>query len=547
MAKRSPEIIEVDTQRLDELLERAASNTLRDEDMELIRQIFLSYSDFFRVVKDKKTTIDRLRKLLFGMQSEKAEKVLGKKDEGLPQEAAEETSPSPEASRPKKSTAGHGKRSADDYAGADEVHFKHPTLEAGDPCPDCATGTLYEQTPRVLVRFVGRAPLGATVVRLQKFRCHLCGKLFTAPAPKDVADVKYDHTAASMIGLLKYGSGLPFNRLQRLQRSCQIALPASTQWDIVHAASLLMRPAYDELIRQAAQGEVLHNDDTTVRILELMGQRLARRPIQEEDSPQRTGLFTSGVVATLDGIRIALYFSGRKHAGENLSDVLAQRSKELSAPIQMSDGLSRNLPGELATIVANCLAHARRKFVEVVDDFPAECEYVIEALKLIYRNDKTTRKKDLDAEARLAYHQRHSKPTMDQLKMWLEGQLADNRVEPNSTLGGAMTYMLKRWDPLTLFLRQAGAPLDNNICERSLKKAIIHRKNSLFYRSENGSLVGDIYMTLIYTCELNGVEAFDYLNALQLNSASAASSPGDWMPWSYQESLTALTPQPTAS
>jgi transposase len=541
MTRQSAEIIEVDAQRLEELLERAESNTLREEDTELLRKIFQSYVGFFRAVEDKKTTIARLRKLLFGLQSEKAEKILGSKDESSLKESGAESSKSAEASDQNKPAAGHGRHSADDYPGADKMEVKHPTLAAGDPCPDCRTGTLYEQTPRVLVRFVGQAPLGATVFRLQKFRCHLCGKIFTAPVPEGVADDKYDHTAASMIGLLKYGSGLPFNRLQRLQRNCEIPLPASTQWDIVHAASPLLQPAYEELIRQAAQGEVLHNDDTNVRILELMGNRLAKCPITDEDQPMRTGLFTSGIVATLTGIRVALYFSGRKHAGENLSDVLKHRVKELSAPIQMSDGLSRNLPRELATIVANCLAHARRKFVDVVDRFSEECEFVIEALKVIYRNEKAARKKKLSADKRLAYHQRHSKPTMDKLKAWLESQFADKRVEPNSALGEAISYMLKHWEPLTLFLRKAGAPLDNNICERALKKAIIHRKNSLFYRSSRGSLVGDMYMTLIYTCELNGVDAFAYLNALQLNAESVARSPGDWMPWNYEESASALS------
>ena len=119
----------------------------------------------------------------------------------------------------------------------------------------------------MLVRFTGQAPLHATVYRMQKLRCHLCGKLLTAPIPADVGDDKFDHTVGSMIGLLKYGSGLPFNSLQRLQASCEIPLAASTQLDIVAAAASLMAPAYDELIRQAAQGEVVYNDDTTVRIL----------------------------------------------------------------------------------------------------------------------------------------------------------------------------------------------------------------------------------------------------------------------------------------
>jgi transposase len=541
MAARSPEIIEVDAQRLEDLLERAASNTLREDDTELLRKIFQSYTGFFRAVEDKKATIARLRKLLFGITTEKAKILLGDKDKSPSKSEGDDPSAVTDEDGGNGPPAGHGRRSADEYPGAEKVDVPHPTLTAGDTCPDCGKGTLYAQGPSVVVRFVGQAPLGATVYQLEKLRCHLCGKLFTAPVPEGVADSKYDHTAASMMALLKYGSGLPFNRLERLQRNCELPLPASTQWRIVQAASHLMEPAYEELIRQAAQGEVLYNDDTNVRILELMGERLLKCPVtDDDDEPKRTGLFTTGIVSTLEGIRVALYFSSRQHAGENLSDVLAHRIQELSAPIQMSDGLSRNLPRELATIVAHCLAHARRKFADVVDRFPEECEYVIDALKVIYKNDKLARKRQLTSEQRLAYHQRHSQATMDQLQTWLEVQFAEKRVEPNSALGEAMTYMLKHWEPLTLFLRQAGAPLDNNLCERMLKKAIIHRKNSLFYRSSAGSRVGDMYMTLIYTCELNGVDAFDYLNALQLNAQSVACSPGDWMPWTYKENAAAL-------
>jgi len=102
---------------------------------------------------------------------------------------------------------------------------------------------------------------------------------------------------------------------------------------------------------------VLHNDDTSMRVL-----RLAREP-----SDERTGVFTSGIVSTQQGQKIALYFTGRQHAGENLRDVLRHRASELGAPIQMCDALSRNTPklsdgGEI--LLANCLAHGRRQFVE---------------------------------------------------------------------------------------------------------------------------------------------------------------------------------------
>ncbi len=143
-------------------------------------------------------------------------------------------------------------------------------MRAGDACPSCGEGTVYDKTPGVLVRIIGQPPLGAKIYQLQKLRCHLCGQVFTAAAPAEAGPRKYDATAGSMIGLLKYGSGLPFNRLEGLQGNLDVPLPASTQWDIVEAVASTIMPAFDELIRQAAQGEVLHNDDTTVKILELM-------------------------------------------------------------------------------------------------------------------------------------------------------------------------------------------------------------------------------------------------------------------------------------
>jgi transposase len=547
MARKTPEIIELDAHRLEELLRRAEEQAFDATDYQTIRVLVESYAYLTSMLGDKNTTIARLRKLLFGASSEKTEKVVGDDKHSAAPNATtagdgrgEHGDPNDNAATDEEPSPGHGRYGADDYPGANQVEVAHPILSAGDDCPECQQGTLYENTPSVLVRFVGQAPLQATVYRLQKLRCHLCGKVFAASAPAGVGEQKYDHTVASMIGLLKYGSGLPFNRLQRLQGNCEIPLAASTQWGIVNAAAGLMVSAYEELIRQAAQGEVVHNDDTTVKILELMGERAKKSPpLDDPHDPDRTGLFTSGVVATRAGIRIALFFSGRQHAGENLMDVLKHRAAELDAPIHMCDGLARNLPKELDTILANCLAHGRRNFVDLYDRFPDECRYVIEAFKVIYHNDKVAREKGLSGDQRLSYHQTHSQPTVDSVKEWLERQFDDKLIEPNSALGEAINYLLKRWDPLTLFLRKAGAPLDNNLCERALKKAILHRKNSLFYKTRNGAGVGDIYMSLIYTCELNGAGAFDYLNRLQLGAADVTEHPDRWMPWNYRHNLAA--------
>jgi hypothetical protein len=126
---------------------------------------------------------------------------------------------------------------------------------------------------------------------------------------------------------------------------------------------------------------------------------------------------------------------------------------------------------------------------------------------------------------------------MQELHVWLERQLGEKRTEPNSALGGAIGYTLKHWEKLTLFLRQAGAPLDNNVCERALKKAILHRKNALFYKTQNGAKVGDLFMSLIYTCQLNEANPFDYLTELQQNAEALAACPERWMPWNDRDAL----------
>ena len=435
---------------------------------------------------------------------------------------------------------GHGRNGVDAYRAAERIDVSHSSLEAGSACPDCEQGKVYEVSiPGVLVRVVGQAPLHARVYQLQKLRCNLCGKVFTAQPPPEAGSKKYDATAASMIALLKYGSGLPFNRLQGLQRNMEIPLPASTQWDVIAAFAPSAVPAYEALITQAAQGDVLYNDDTTVKILEFMGERAKKQAFDDDRMKGRTGLFTSGVVSTCEGRRLALFFSGRQHAGENLADVLKQRAEELQQPIQMCDALSRNLPGELKTIVANCMAHGRRQFVDVADRFPDECEYVLKALKVVYRTDAEARKKKLCPAKRLRLHRTKSQQTMSRLHNWLKRQLDEKLVDPPSPCARASPYMLNHWEKLTRFLQTPGAPLDNNICERALKRAIVHRKNSLFYKTLRGARIGDMYMSLIYTCELCQVSPFDYLAVLHRHAEQVAHAPDDWMPWNYQAAVDA--------
>jgi len=497
----------------------------------------------------KGTSLDRLRRLLFGAPTETTRTILGggaapdRPDAPPPAAGGEATAPEAGA---KPTRPGHGRIPAAAYTGATRVTIAHPTMHSGDGCPGCLKGKVYPLAePGRLVRITGMAPLGATVYECDRLRCNLCGEVFTAPAPEGVGAARYDETAPSMVGLLKYGAGLPFHRIEVLQRGLGIPLPAATQWELVRDAAVRLEPVCAELMRQAAQGELVHNDDTAMKILALTVEQ-RRAAAADEDTDGRTGVFTSAIVALCGPYRIALFFTGRQHAGENLADVLAQRAAELGPPIQMCDGLAANTAGDFATLLANCLAHARRNFVEVVNAFPAEVRIVLELLRDVYRNDALSRAQGLSPDDRWRFHQAESGPLMATLKAWLDQQFAEHRVEPNSGLGQAITFMRKHWAPLTLFLRVAGAPLDNNICERALKKAILHRKNALFYKTSNGARVGDVFMSLIHTAELNGIGPFHYLVALQRHHQAVARAPSAWLPWNYQATLAGLDAQ-TAS
>ena len=539
---KSPKQIDLNLDQVDALLKRVESGSLKESDYEIIKAMAETIHLLSQAVDEKATSIRRLLRMLFGAGTEKLENVLKNKDKN------ESGSAGPNASgqnladkknKPDQKTKGHGRNGAADYTGADQIKVPHGTLKPGDKCTDCLKGKVYEMSvPTVIVRITGKAPLHATVYQMQKLRCNLCGYIFKADSPAGIGEEKYDETSGAMIALLKYGSGMPFNRMEQLQGSLGIPLPASTQWEIVERVADRIYPVYEELKRQAAQGDVIYNDDTTMKILALMQND---DNIDDQDQPGRKGMFTTGILSTINDQKIALFFTGRKHAGENMADLLEQRKAERGPPIQMCDALSRNAPKEFKTILANCLAHGRRRFVDVAWNFPEQCHDVLETLKEVYKNDKTAKEQNMTAEERLLFHQSKSGPFMENLGIWLNEQLDQNKVEPNSGLGQAISYMLNHWEALTLFLKVPNAPLDNNICERALKKAILHRKNALFYKTEHGAYIGDMFMSIIHTCNLAGVNPFDYITALQKHSSELFKNPRNWMPWNCKATVPSVT------
>jgi hypothetical protein len=307
--------------------------------------------------------------------------------------------------------------------------------------------------------------------------------------------------------------GLPFSRVESYQAMLGVPVPDATQWDQIERVADCGYGVFAHLERLAAQGELIYQDDTRVRILSLIEENQRAQAHAEamavSQSSDRTGMYTTALVAQAGERTICLYYCGRAHAGENLAALLTKRAADRGKPLVMSDALTSNAADEATLIRCHCLAHGRHKCSDLEDVFPQECQVVIEALKQVFDHDEHARNEQLSPEARLAYHQDYSRPIMDALKKWLDTQMADRLVEPNSSLGKAIAYMQDHWETLTRFLAIEGAPLDNNLVERALKLFIRQRKNSLFYKTVYSAYIASVLTSLIATCIHAGVNALE--------------------------------------
>jgi transposase len=500
---------------------------------EVVERLLRTMLWLMSVLREKNASITRLRRALFGNKTEKTDKIL----DPTPGTSSKDNSASHPQGKDQPKRKGHGRKGAKDYPGAKRISVPHPKFKAGELCPKCLKGKLYLlKIPARIISIVARPIFGATIYELEKLRCALCGAVLTAPAPPEAMHGKYHPSVGVMLPIVRYGIGVPMYRIEKWQNCFGVPLPASTQWEIIEAASKTPELVYEALIDAAAGGSLVHNDDTTMRVQSL----LKEIALETGEGKKRTGIFTTGIVSQIGAHRAALFFTGRNHAGENLDALLKRRSVDLEKPLQMCDALKCNLSKEAATELCHCILHGRRNFVDVIESFPEDCRKVIEDLREIYRVDALAKERNLSAEQRLSLHQEQSGPVMDELHRWMKERIDQKKVEPNSGLGKAMAYMLKHWEPLTRFLHIPGAPLDNNICERALKTAILHRKNSLSYKTIRGARVGDIFMSLIHTCQLNGVNPFEYLMALQNNAAAVGKDPPAWLPWNYPRDLQRL-------
>ena len=549
---RAPKHIDFTPEQIEELIDRLNNESLKKEDFPLLADLLRAMVWMNCSLREKQLSIQRLR-AIFGIKTETAKRLFdltkGKAVNAAPQEDEESSNDQthgPDVSedqeklnQPKKNKGKHGHRPATDYTQAKTIQIAHQTLKKGSPCPDCLKGRLFNLSPGTVIRIAGQPWLQVEIYRPERLRCSVCGKVFTAILPQEVATgSRADSSAKAIVSLLKYRGGVPFYRQEQIQEILNAPISASEIWKMTEDVADALLPVYATVCELASRAELVQNDDTKARILSVIEERKKQKGTEEEK--ERTGTFTTAILATLRelDVKIGLFFTGRKHAGENLDTLLDKRPEELTPPIQQCDG-GNNDPKNHDTELSNCLAHSRRKFYELVEVWPAIVIKVIGWFSEMFVHDNSA---PLDLQQRLQWHQEKSGPIMHQMQGYFKDLVERREVEPNSSLGKAIAYFNNHWDGLTLFLRVAGVPLHNNDTEQLLKRAVLNRKNAYFYRNETGAKIGDILMSMIETCVLNEKNPQDYLIAIQKYQKDVRRNPTLWVPWNFETRLKELLP-----
>lgn len=536
MKKDKP--INISKQEVNILLKKAEENQYGAESV-LIGTLARLVLFLWKTIEEKKFSITRLKKMLFGSKSEKLKQNQDCQNSQDSQQSnstiantnnennlAGSSSTSTESKKRKRRS---GRLSSKHYTQAKIVNCTNEEVSVGSNCPNkLCKGRLYDtKKPQAFIKLDGAAIISATNYMRECLRCNSCQQRFTAKLPDGVKFEKYDITTDVALALHKYECCLPFYRISQIQKAIGVPIASSTQYARIESLADKIFPIYRELEKFAASSELLHQDDTTVRILSVMKEN------KNLPKKQRKSTYTTGIAARSDKNSVVLYYSAKRYSGENLFNLLKKRPLELKKALVVADAERRNWLDEYKDMVIKCLclAHARRKFVDSEAAYPEKCKKVLDDLAQVYYNDSLT--KGMTPEERLDYHKIHSQPIMNNLKEWVVKQLDENIEEETSSLGKALLYLRNHWFNLTQFLRIPQIPLDNNLLERLLRKAVIFRKNALFYKTEHSAIIGDIFLSIIGTCKLNNTNPFNYLVALGNNVSEVRKNPSKWLPWNY--------------
>lgn len=524
--------IDIDTKALDALIQRVTDAkthnlTLSADDCQLLLNALVTLASLQERLVDQDITIGKLRKLVGIVKS--SEKLSGL--------LAEQSDSTIASAKIKKQRRNKKDRPAGNKVKPEVKHHRLNALNKGDTCPECDTGKLYKYEPATLLRITGQSPFIPVQHVIERLRCNTCGAYFTAELPQDVLvdgtiNQKYGYSARTLMGLSKYFAGMPYYRQGSMQDLFGVSISASTIFDQTEHLANAINPVFKQLTQLAADARHYYLDDTSHRILEQ--KPVVKKQRRGNKERIRTGVYTSGLIATTtQAHRIILFETNIGHAGEFIDSILKERAKSSSPPIIMSDALPSNRPTVTITHDSLCNSHARRQFYDVASHFPEEVKYVALRYAEIWRYEDEVVDKKLAPAERLTYHQQHSLPVMEEIRLWGNTHLQNETVEENSGLGKAIRYFDKHYEGLTCFCRIEGTQLDNNLMEAQLKLIVRDRKNAMFHKTLAGANIGDVVTSMIATAAQSGINVFDYFNVLQRENKKVIANPEQYLPWNF--------------
>lgn len=540
--KKKPKIIKLSPERLAEIIQAIKDSNLSEELTDAVIDMVSGNGWLIDALERGELTIAKLRKIVFGEQTELAvnrrkNKANGRgigSDNDRPDDATADNKQTNDDNKNQKKP-GHGRMTIEAYSGANIIDVEFEELGPGSDCPDdYCDGRLYQLQPGALLRITGNPIITANRYNLQKLRCALCGTVYTASLPEGVSDKKYDEACIAMLMINKYFMSMPLFRQENLQRYLGVPLSDSTQWELIASYSDMLETLYDAFLYDAAQAKGISFDDTKATVLEQLATNKAAA-----HKGEKKACYTTGFVSAHDNHLSYIFMTGNKPAGQNIGPILKLRDPKLDAPYLMCDGLTANIPEGISKdlyTLCYCLVHARRQFYELPEGYDDLADEVIRRIGKIYDHENHAKK--MPTEERLAYHEKHSTPIMDELNTYLNQQASE--FEPNSVAGRAIAYMLKRWTGLTQFLRHADAPIDNNITERALKLIIQVRKSSMFYKTLKSAKIASHIQTALYSAAQNDINPYEYMQALLCYAEAVKQQPRRWLPWFYKDTLSSM-------
>ena len=384
---------------------------------------------------------------------------------------------------------GHGRRELPDHLPREVVRHEIPPEQRA--CPGCGQERVEigcessEQLEYVPASFK------VLVHERVKYACRGCQEhvAIAAPAPKPIEKGLPGPGLLAHTTLAKYGDHLPLYRLEDIAARSGIVLRRSTLCDWIARAAELAEPLYRHMIGRVLASQVLHTDDTTVKMLD---------PPRES----RTARFWGYLGDSGHPYVVYRFTESRKRDGP--ATFLATFEGYLQADAY--GGYDGIYSGGRVREVA-CWAHARRKWDQARTTDPARSHHVLALIQQLYRIERDA--KGLTPEEKRAIRQKHSLPILTELEAWLEAERP--HLLPKSPAGQAATYVRNQWAALNRYCESGLLSIDNNAAERAMKPCAIGRKNWLFVGSRTGGERAAVLLSLVQSCKHNQVEPWAYL------------------------------------